>query len=125
STVQFMAGGPNESNRWPWSVNFATGGAIVAAMSTLRLLFAAWPLRPIGFLLGNTYPFSRMWFSIFLGWLLKALVVKFGGGTLFQKARPFAIGIIVGEAFSSGFWLMVALARLAMDLPYRQIYFTP
>ena len=35
------------------------------------------------------------------------MIIRFGGATLFDKARPFFVGIIFGEALAAGIWLMV------------------
>ena len=34
------------------------------------------------------------------------LIVRFGGASLFQKARPFFVGIIFGECLAAGIWLI-------------------
>ena len=48
-----------------------------------------------------------MWFSMFLGWVLKSVILKYGGPTLFQRLRPFFLGLILGEASVGGFWIVV------------------
>ena len=37
----------------------------------------------------------------------RLMVVRLGGSSLFQRARPFFIGIIFGEGLAAGFWLLV------------------
>jgi hypothetical protein len=44
---------------------------------------------------------------VFLGWILKVMIVRFGGSSLFQRARPFFVGIIFGEALAAGIWLVI------------------
>ena len=35
-------------------------------------------------------------FSLFLGWLCKWIIVRLGGIQLYQRARPFFLGLILG-----------------------------
>jgi len=49
---------------------------ITAALSVLRLRFVSWPLHPVGLLLAHSYPIKMVWFSVFVGWLLKVLAVR-------------------------------------------------
>lgn len=105
--------------------HFAFGAVLVSVLSFLRLRYEAWPVHPIGFLLVYTYPTQTIWFSIFIGWLAKLLIVRFGGVDLYRKARPFFIGLILGEAGSVAFWLVVSLVRVQMHLDYNAIHLLP
>jgi hypothetical protein len=72
-------------------------------LSALRLQFPWWPFHPIGYAVG----FSRrtidwMWFSIFLGWALKLLLLRLGGMHLYRRALPFFLGFILGEFTMGG-----------------------
>jgi hypothetical protein len=123
-TNDFRTGtGPKENhNRL---LNFGIGGTVTAALGALRLRFASWPLHPVGYLLVFSYPLRRIWFSLFIGWLAKALLVKYGGATLYKAARPYFIGMIIGEAAVAAFWLLVGLIRNAQGLPFEAINLLP
>lgn len=121
-TKQYMTGITGGSG---WLANFTFGAAITAILGTLRLHYEAWPLHPIGFLLAYTAPVTHMWFNIFLGWLIKVVVVKFGGATLFRRSQPLFIGLIVGEAVAAAIFLTTALILAGLGEPYKRIYFTP
>jgi hypothetical protein len=77
------------------SIWIGVGGSAMAALLFLRRsLF--WLPHPIGLaMLCN--PFTEFWFSIFLGWLCKRLVVKYGNRDVYFKVRNFFIGLILGE----------------------------
>lgn len=121
-TRQYMTGITSGSG---WLGNFTFGAAITAILGVLRLRLEEWPLHPIGFLLSYTAPVTHMWFNIFLGWLIKALVVKFGGATLFRRSQPLFIGLIIGEAVAAAIFLSTALVLAGLGEPYKRIYFTP
>ena len=38
-----------------------------------------------------------MFFSVFLAWLCKTLVLRYGGPALYLKTRPFFMGLILGQ----------------------------
>ena len=50
---------------------------------------------------------DQLWFSIALAWLLKLLAMKYGGPSLFRRARPFFFGLIIGQFFIAGLWLII------------------
>ncbi len=123
STEQYSKGNYHPSSS-P-AGNFAFGFGLIAVLSALRLRFAWWPLHPIGYLMLYTYPGTTLWLSIFVGWLAKALILRFGGTRLYTAAKPFFLGLIVGESAAAGLWLVVGLVLSAMNLPYRAVNIMP
>lgn len=105
--------------------HFAFGAILTAFLATMRILVAWWPLHPVGYLLAYTYPVSRIWFSVFVGWLLKVLIVRFGGSRLVQGARPFFLGLIIGEAGAAAFWVLVSIAANLLGLEYVKVSLLP
>ena len=64
--------------------------------------------HPIGYVMWmGTWPIHRMWFSYFLGWVFKLLILKFGGQRTYLAWRRFFIGLIIGEALAVIFWTIV------------------
>ena len=75
----------------------AIGAAIMALLTFMRYRFPWWPLHPIGMPVGIcSYPMTIIVFSIFLSWLAKWVIMRSGGISLYRKAQPFFIGIILG-----------------------------
>jgi hypothetical protein len=52
---------------------------------------------------------DRYWFSLFWGWLARALVTQFAGYSGWQAGCPFAFGLIVGTFFILTLWGIVHL----------------
>ncbi len=115
--------GPREGHRRAGSVAFGAG--FTALLSLLRLRFMNWPLHPIGFLMAYSFPMQVLWFSIFVGWLAKVLLLRFGGGEVFRRARALFIGLILGEAFAAAFWLVVSLVLNALGVTYHKVVLFP
>ena len=69
--------------------------------------FYWWPLHPVGFVVGVGWLTGQIWFSVFLAWFFKLLIVKWGGMPLYEKAKPLFLGLILGEAVTAGLWLCI------------------
>jgi hypothetical protein len=48
-----------------------------------------------------------VWFSVFIAWLSKSTITRIGGALLYERLKPFFLGLILGEAVAGGFWLIV------------------
>ena len=46
-------------------------------------------------------------FSAYLAWLIKLLLLKYGGPKLYRGARPFFTGLIAGEIVAAAIWLVI------------------
>jgi hypothetical protein len=101
--------------------HFTFGFLFVGLLGFLRLSYTWWPLHPVGYLMVGSFPGNVLWFSILIGWLCKMLIVRFGGAGMYLGARPFFIGLIVGESIAAGFWLIVGIFLSALEVPYAPV----
>ncbi len=86
----------------------AWGGAVMALLLFLRQRFIWWPLHPLGFPIANTYTIvSYGWFSIFLAWLFKATILRYGGVHLYRVLLPFFLGLVLGEFCTAVAWVFI------------------
>ncbi len=87
-----------------------TFGAIITGLLYAGAMrFSAWPLMPVGYLLSSTWMLKTIWFSIFLGWLAKVVILRYGGATLFNAARPLFYSLIFGESLAAATWMLITL----------------
>ncbi len=92
----------------PWHMGFLVLGAgLMGVMSYVKNRFVGFPIHPIGMTLGMTAPMYHLWFSVFIAWMLKAVILKYGGPRVYSQLRPFFLGMILGGFGSAGFWLIV------------------
>ncbi len=82
-------------------VGLGTGLLLVLAFSVARIRFTWWPLHPILFLTWATEPQWRLCGAFLVGWLIKSGVTKYGGARVYQKLKPFMIGLIAGEVLGA------------------------
>ena len=95
---------PRDDNKVAASV---AGAVIVALLSALRLGFAAFPVHPLGYAMASCFG-ETMWFSFFVVWLVKGLMLRYGGMMLYRKTVPFFLGLALGHFFVAGvFWGLV------------------
>ena len=69
-----------------------TGTALVLLCYGLRLKYSWWPIHPILFAIIGTFPSAHFAASFFLGWLINAAVMHFGGGKAYRASKPIFIG---------------------------------
>ena len=81
----------------------ASGGLATALLIQAHYRFTWWPLHPIGFAEAMTPGMVSSIFSIFVVWFVKALLLKMGGSSLYQRGIPAVIGMII--AFVLGVFL--------------------
>ena len=92
-----------------WS---GVGAAAMGLLILARRRLFWWPFSPVGYVVGNLTQTWPWWWDVFLAWLVKRNVLKYGGPSLHGKARAFFLGLIMGEA-------VIGSVREILDLlPY-------
>jgi hypothetical protein len=89
---------------WSW---FSLGAFATWGMTVMRARYPWFPFHPIGYIMMPTYSISSLWFSVFLAWLTKSLVLRFGGSDSYKKTVPFFLGLALGDFAMIIFWLFV------------------
>ena len=85
------------------------GGGGVLLFALLRFRYTWFPLHPVLFLVWGIGPLNRTFYSFLIGWMIRELIVKFGGGKVYQDLKPFFIGLILGELFMMAMGMLFAL----------------
>ncbi|HVK02203.1 MAG TPA: DUF6785 family protein [Armatimonadaceae bacterium] len=62
-------------------------------------------LHPIGFLAASVHSMHTMWFSLFIGWVAKSVLLRYGGMRGYANALPFFLGLIVGDSVNAVLWM--------------------
>jgi len=99
-----------EPAHWGKMASCGLGAAFTGLLIFLRQQFVFWPLHPIGYILAFSFETTRVWFSFLVGWLVKVVVLRYGGGRLYRSVRFVFLGFILGELSAAGFWIVVDLA---------------
>lgn len=91
------------------------GAGLVILFGVLRLRLPKFPLHPLPLVVMGSWVLSRFWLSFFIGWLIKKILVMIGGNQLFDKAKPFFIGLFAGQCGILGFWVLVNIGMYATN----------
>ena len=85
-----------------------SGSSMMALLLFLRQRFIWWPLHPIGFPIASTYTIVYYgWLVIFMAWLAKTCVLRYGGIRLYRELTPFFLGLVLGEFFTASLWVFI------------------
>ena len=97
---------PLEPHFWGM-VHTAIGAGIMMLLMLARWHFVRWPLHPLGYPIGSIWIMDHLWFNMFLAWLIKILVLRYGGVKLYRRTRPFFFGLILGQLAPGGIFLII------------------
>lgn len=109
------------------------GAAVMIALLILRKRYPRFPLPPLCFVLvclgtvtfhggmgaWETLPMNFIWGPVLIAYIIKSLVLRFGGMDLYVRAYPAALGLIFGHAMMMVFW---SVYHAAADPPQIEIF---
>jgi hypothetical protein len=107
-----IASGPVKPE-WGTLAWMAVGVAWIA-ISVLMRRTLFWFPHPIGYIMLINPLMGSLWFSFFLGWMLKVIAVKYGGKSTYERLRDACIGLIMGEILAILLWNSIAIV---MNVP--------
>lgn len=80
-----------------WGIGFGSAGVVImAALTALNYRVPWWPIHPVGFAISYAAPVRATWFSVFIAWLIKLVLVRVGGMSTYRKSQRFFLGVLVG-----------------------------
>lgn len=85
------------------------GLAASLMMGWMRLKYLWFPFHPLAYAIAPSWGVVQLWTPIFLGWLIKSMIIKFGGLPTFRRSLPFFFGLILGEICIGSIWTLVGI----------------
>ena len=76
----------------------------------LRLRFFGFPLHPIGYAVSSAWAINIVWLPLFIAWVCKGLVMRYGGLRFYRLLLPFFLGLILGDCVVGCGWGLLSLA---------------
>ena len=73
----------------------------MGALTLVRYRLPRWPLHPIGLAIQGNYGVTKTWISIFVAWAIKSILMRIGGADLYDRGKPFFLGLLVAQAVST------------------------
>ena len=97
-------GGPPNYQGYFWT---GVGAGIMIILTVAHRALSWWPLHPVGFIICSVNYTDYLWFTFFLAWLAKFVILRVGGKRVFSMARKFFVGMVVGYVTAAGIWAIV------------------
>jgi uncharacterized protein DUF6785/uncharacterized protein DUF6784 len=88
-------------------------------LKTMRGMFVWWPFHPMGYALALSFAMDYFWFAFMLSWLVKLVLVRWGGMRTHTQAAPFFLGLILGDYVVGSLW---AIYGPAMQMSTYKIF---
>ncbi|MEE3335890.1 MAG: DUF6785 family protein [Candidatus Latescibacterota bacterium] len=85
----------------------AIGAAVMAGLVWLQHHLLWWPLHFIGLPIADSWVMGWAWFSVLIGWGLKAIILRFGGTSAVAVYRPIFVGFVAGQLMGGAVWMVV------------------
>jgi hypothetical protein len=104
--LDFWLHDPGDAN-WSGVQAIGLGFAITVLLMMIKLRFPMWPLHPLAFPLAFSWTIDSLLPAVFVTWLAKALLLRYGGLRAHRRAFPFFLGLIVGSGTISFLQLLL------------------
>ncbi|UCC67288.1 MAG: hypothetical protein JSV79_09140 [Armatimonadota bacterium] len=94
---------------WDEIAGGAVGAGVVCFLSLAHTRLAWWPFHPVGYALSCTFTPQWLWCPLFVVWLTKLLILRYGGIRLYRRGIPLAVGLILGDYVIAILWGIIGL----------------
>ncbi|MFC1600858.1 DUF6785 family protein [Candidatus Sumerlaeota bacterium] len=101
------------------------GATFAGILQWLCMYFPRWPFHPVALVFILGWDAHKVWFNVFLGWLAKILILRYGGSRLYHKMLPLFLGLIIGELIAVAFWVLVTVFCAMQGWEYKAVRILP
>ena len=94
-----------------WAVGFTGIGLLFALfLMLMRMKFFWFPFHPAAYAtVCGSWAVNYIWFSLGVVWVLKLVILKYGGRNAHRKAMPFFLGLILGQFTVGSLWTILGM----------------
>lgn len=93
-------------------ISATIAGFIVTVVTmALHTYVSWWPLHPVGYAVSNAHAMNKIWFSIFVAWCIKSVLIRYGGSLGARRVRSLAFGLVLGDYLAGSLWSLYGLVR--------------
>ncbi len=107
--LQSWLGSPKPANLGSVGA-MAAGFAICLLLAAARSTIVGWPLNPVALPLAASWSIHLMWMPMLIAWVVKLIVLRYGGLKWYRSVLPLFLGLILGEAVVGCSWTLWGLA---------------
>ncbi len=78
-------------------IALGVGLLIAVILQSMRMAFPWWPFHPLGFAISGNWEINLVWMPLFIAWMVKSVVFRYGGLQGFQRLLPLCYGLMLGQ----------------------------
>lgn len=93
---------------WTNKIWFGVGTGMMFFLTYMRTRFLWWPFHPLGYALMGSWTMIVFWFPCLIAWMLKSLILRYGGMKTYVFLRPLFLGLVLGEFGMAVIWALIA-----------------
>ncbi len=95
----------------PVALSFMGVGFFTASVLTfLRTRFLWFPFHPLGYAMAGDWGMYNLWSCFFTSFILKWIILKYGGLKLYRRSVPLLLGLAFGDLFVGSIWSIIGIA---------------
>lgn len=102
--IQSSAG---QGMEWARFTYFGIGSVLMILLTVMYYRFLWWPVHPIGLAVVSSFTLYAVYIGFFIAWLIKHLMLRWGGLRIYSKGVPFFIGLLIGHYIGRAIALVV------------------
>ena len=94
-----------------WALGFTGIGLLFSLfLMLMRMKFFWFPFHPAAYAtVCGSWAVNYIWFSLGIVWVLKLVLLKYGGRNAHRKAMPFFLGLILGQFTIGSLWTILGM----------------
>ena len=85
------------------------GYLFTVMLMALRMRFYWWPFHPVGYAVSSSWSLNIIWLPLLIAWIVKLLLLRYGGLKLYRDSLPFFLGLILGEFVVGSLWTIIGI----------------
>lgn len=101
------------------------GLVFVLVGTAIRLRFFWMPLYPLAYPLAGYSYFNYLWFPFLLCWLVKWIVLKYGGIRGYRRTVPLFLGLVLGDFVLGCIWAILGLLTGETTYMFQELVMAP
>ncbi len=91
------------------SVAIVVGILFAILLNVLRMRIVGFPFHPVGYAVASSWGMSILWMPMLIAWVIKVLVLRYGGLPFYRTLLPLFYGVILGECVMGSLWTLLSM----------------
>lgn len=87
------------------------GMTLTFLLNLVRGRVIGFPFHPVGYAVSSSWGMGILWVPMLIAWILKLVILRYGGLTLYRKVVPLLHGVILGECIMGSLWTIIGITQ--------------